>query len=52
MTRETYLTHYIMQSGSWIKVAEYALADRDSATRKEAELRASFPNDTARFEVR
>ena len=52
MTRETYLTHYVLQSAGWIKVAEYACQSREDAARKEAELRASFPNDTARFEVR
>jgi hypothetical protein len=52
MTRETYLTHYILQSGAWIKVAEYACETAQRASEIEAELRARHPADVARFEVR
>ncbi len=52
MRRETYLTHYIMQSGMWIKVAEYACDTPEQAAKIEAELRARHPSDVARYEVR
>ena len=52
MAREVYLTHYILQSGNWIKVAEYACVDRSQAAARIAAILELHPNDVTRFEIR
>jgi hypothetical protein len=52
MTRETYLTYYLLQSCGWVKIAELACASNEDAKQAEADIRAQFPSDTVKFEVR
>ena len=47
-----YLTQYLKQSFGWVKIAEYALPTREDAQRIQDEIRARYPNDKTRFEIR
>ena len=52
MTTQTYVDHFIKQSFGWSHVAGMAFDTREQAEQKIAELRAQYPNDEARFDVR
>lgn len=49
---EVYLIHYILQSCGWVKIHEYTCNSLERAAAVEADIRARYPNDTARFEIR
>lgn len=49
---EVYLTHYIKQSCGWVKVHEYTCDGLAGAKAKESEIRARYPNDTVKFDIR
>ena len=50
--KELYLTHYIMQSCGWVKIAEYACLTRQQVESIKDDVIARHPNDVLRFEVR
>jgi len=50
---EVYLTHYIWQkSCGWVKVHEYTCNGLAGAKAKEREIRARYPHDVVKFDIR
>jgi hypothetical protein len=52
MTTEYVLTYEIKESFGWNHIANHYFETREQAERKEAEIRAQYPQDEARFTVR
>ena len=50
---EVYLTHYIWQkSCGWVKVHEYTCDGLVGAKAKEREIRARYPDDIVKIDIR